>query len=118
MRKEDDFSRAKRPKDVPHLARLQAEAKGKTRITIMLDNFVSDVDNDDNQMIWTFTGEGELEVPAVLDVPRHDPHLVPTFARTPDRRRHRRSRRRRGCRGRRGRRTHRHHGRFDRYRTE
>ena len=40
MRKEHDFSRAKRAKDVPHLARLQAEAKGKTRITIMLDNFV------------------------------------------------------------------------------
>lgn len=40
MRKEYDFSRAKRAKDVPHLARLQAEAKGKTRITIMLDNFV------------------------------------------------------------------------------
>ena len=39
-RLEYDFSRAKRAKDVPHLARLQAEAKGKTRITIMLDNFV------------------------------------------------------------------------------
>ena len=40
MRKEYDFSKAKSAKDVPHLARLQAEAKGKTRITIMLDNFV------------------------------------------------------------------------------
>ena len=40
MRKEYDFSKAKRAKDVPHLAQLQAEAKGKTRITIMLDNFV------------------------------------------------------------------------------
>ena len=40
MRKEYDFSKARRAKDVPHLARLQAEAKGKTRITIMLDNFV------------------------------------------------------------------------------
>ena len=40
MRKEYDFSKAKRAKNVPHLARLQAEAKGKTRITIMLDNFV------------------------------------------------------------------------------
>jgi uncharacterized protein (DUF4415 family) len=38
MRKQYDFSKAKRAKDVPHLARLQAEAKGKTRITIMLDN--------------------------------------------------------------------------------
>jgi uncharacterized protein (DUF4415 family) len=40
MRKEYDFSKAKRAKDVPHLAKLQTEAKGKTRITIMLDNFV------------------------------------------------------------------------------
>jgi len=40
MRKEYDFSKAKRAKDVPHLARLHAEAKGKTRITIMLDNLV------------------------------------------------------------------------------
>jgi uncharacterized protein (DUF4415 family) len=42
MRKEYDFSKAKRAKDVPHLAKLQTEAKGKTRITIMLDNFVID----------------------------------------------------------------------------
>ena len=27
MRKQDDFSKAKRAKDIPHLARLQAEAK-------------------------------------------------------------------------------------------
>jgi hypothetical protein len=40
MRKQYDFSKAKRAKSVPHLARLQAEAKGKTRITIMLDNDV------------------------------------------------------------------------------
>jgi uncharacterized protein (DUF4415 family) len=38
MRKSYDFSKAKRAKSVPHLARLQAQAKGKTRITIMLDN--------------------------------------------------------------------------------
>lgn len=38
MRKEYDFSKAKRAKDVPHLSKLQSEAKGKTRITIMLDN--------------------------------------------------------------------------------
>ena len=42
MRKEYDFSNAKRAKDVPHLAKLQAEAKGKRRITIMLDNIVID----------------------------------------------------------------------------
>ncbi len=40
MRKEYDFSRARRAREVPHLARLQAEAKGKSRITIMLDNVV------------------------------------------------------------------------------
>lgn len=38
MRKQYDFSKSKRAKDVPHLAKLQAEAKGKSRITIMLDN--------------------------------------------------------------------------------
>lgn len=39
MRKEHDFSKAKKARDVPHLRKLQAEAaKGKTRITIMLDN--------------------------------------------------------------------------------
>ena len=40
MRKEYDFSKAKRAKDVPHLAKLQAEGTGKTRITIMIDNVV------------------------------------------------------------------------------
>ena len=40
MRDEYDFSKAKRAKDVPHLAKLQREAQGKTRITIMLDNDV------------------------------------------------------------------------------
>ena len=40
MRKEYDFSKAKRAKDIPHLAKLQAGARGKTRITIMLDNYV------------------------------------------------------------------------------
>lgn len=40
MRKEYDFSKAKRAGKVPHLARLQSAAKGKTRITIMLDNVV------------------------------------------------------------------------------
>lgn len=32
-----DFSKAKRAKEVPHLARLQAENEGKERITIRLD---------------------------------------------------------------------------------
>lgn len=42
MREEYDFSNAKRAKDVPHLAKLQAEGTGKTRITIMLDNDILD----------------------------------------------------------------------------
>jgi uncharacterized protein (DUF4415 family) len=40
MRKEYDFSRAKRAADVPHLAKLQAEMVGKTRITMRVDNTV------------------------------------------------------------------------------
>jgi uncharacterized protein (DUF4415 family) len=40
MRNEYDFSKAKRAKDVPHLAKLQREATGKTLITMMLDNDV------------------------------------------------------------------------------
>jgi uncharacterized protein (DUF4415 family) len=40
MRKDYDFSKARRARDIPHLAKLQDEAKGKTRITIMLDSFV------------------------------------------------------------------------------
>lgn len=32
-----DFSKAKRPKDVPQLARIQKENEGKERITIRLD---------------------------------------------------------------------------------
>lgn len=38
MLKDHDFSKAKRAKEVPHLARLQTQTRGKTRITIMLDN--------------------------------------------------------------------------------
>lgn len=40
MRKEYDFSHAKRAKDVPHLAQLQAEMTGKSRITMRVDNAV------------------------------------------------------------------------------
>jgi uncharacterized protein (DUF4415 family) len=41
MRKEYDFTGARRAKDVPHLAKLQAEAsRGKTRITILIDDDV------------------------------------------------------------------------------
>lgn len=38
MRNEYDFSDAKRAKDVAHLAQLQAEAKNKTVVTMLLDN--------------------------------------------------------------------------------
>lgn len=51
MRKEYDFSKAKRAKDVPHLARLQAQASSKTRITIMLDN----------DLLATFRAKAEAE---------------------------------------------------------
>lgn len=51
MRKQYDFSKAKRAKNVPHLARSQAEAKGKTRITIMLDN----------DLLMAFRAKAEVE---------------------------------------------------------
>jgi uncharacterized protein (DUF4415 family) len=51
MRKEYDLSKAKRARNVPHLDRLQTEAKGKTRITIMLDNDV----------LMTFRAKAESE---------------------------------------------------------
>jgi uncharacterized protein (DUF4415 family) len=51
MRRQYDFSKAKRARQVPHLARLQAEAKGKTRITIMLDN----------DLLMTFRARAEAE---------------------------------------------------------
>ena len=51
MRKQYDFSKAKRAKDVPHLAQLQTEAKGKTRITMMLDN----------DLLVTFRAKAEAE---------------------------------------------------------
>ena len=39
MRKEYDFSNAKRAKDVPHLAKLQAkQSQGKIRITTYVDD--------------------------------------------------------------------------------
>jgi uncharacterized protein (DUF4415 family) len=40
MRKEYNFTGAKRARDVPHLSRLQAEMAGKTRITMRVDNSV------------------------------------------------------------------------------
>ncbi len=42
MKAEHDFSKATRAKEVPALARLQAENKGKERITIRLDADVLD----------------------------------------------------------------------------
>ena len=40
MHKEYDFDTAQRAREIPHLARLQDETTGKSRITIMLDNLV------------------------------------------------------------------------------
>ncbi len=42
MRKEYDFSKAKRARDVPALARIQRENAGKERITIRLDADILD----------------------------------------------------------------------------
>ena len=44
--------------DIPN----QAIAEGGSFATISLDNFVSDVDNLDNEMTWTYTGNSELTV--------------------------------------------------------
>lgn len=38
MRKEYDFSKAKRAHEVPHLRQLHEEMQGKSRITIRVDN--------------------------------------------------------------------------------
>jgi uncharacterized protein (DUF4415 family) len=51
MPEDHDFSKAKRAQDVPHLARLQTQARGKTRITIMLDN----------DLLATFRARAEAE---------------------------------------------------------
>jgi uncharacterized protein (DUF4415 family) len=51
MPKDYDFSKAKRAWDVPQLAKLQSQAKGKTRITIMLDN----------DLLMTFRAKAEAE---------------------------------------------------------
>lgn len=40
MRKEYDFSKAKRARDVPHLSKLRRAQKNKIRISIMLDENV------------------------------------------------------------------------------
>ena len=47
--------------DIPN----QTIAEGATFTTITLDNFVSDVDNTDAEMTWTFTGNTELTVSIV-----------------------------------------------------
>lgn len=51
MCRQYDFSKARRARTVPHLSRLQSEAKGKTRITIMLDN----------DLLMTFRAQAESE---------------------------------------------------------
>ena len=46
MRKEYDLSNAKPIKEFPHYDKLQAALKGKSRITIMLDNMVIEAFKD------------------------------------------------------------------------
>ncbi len=54
MQPEYDFSKAKRAKNVPHLTKLRASMKGKTRITIMLDDDVIKTfrDRAEERGIW------------------------------------------------------------------
>ena len=44
--------------DIPN----QTIAEGATFTTISLDNYVDDPDNTDSEMIWTWSGNGELQV--------------------------------------------------------
>lgn len=44
----------------------QTIAEGASFATISLDNYVSDVDNPDSEMIWTFTGNTDLVV-SIID---------------------------------------------------
>ncbi len=50
--------------DAPVVADIpdQTVNEGQTFTTIALDNFVSDIDNLDNQITWTFAGNSELSV--------------------------------------------------------
>jgi VCBS repeat-containing protein len=50
--------------DIPN----QTIAEGATFATINLDNYVSDVDHSDNQMIWTYSGNTQLTVSIVSRV--------------------------------------------------
>ncbi len=43
----------------------QTITEGDSFATIILDDYVSDVDNTDEEMIWTYTGESELTVSIV-----------------------------------------------------
>ena len=44
--------------DIPH----QTIVEGASFATITLDNYVSDVDNLDNELVWTYTGNTQLAV--------------------------------------------------------
>ena len=50
--------------DIPN----QTVAEGSTFATIALDNYVSDVDNTDAQMTWTYSGNSQLTVSVVSRV--------------------------------------------------
>lgn len=91
MKSEFDFSKAKRAKDVPHLAKLQAAAsKGKTRISIMLDEEViagfraraeaagRGYQTEINQVLRTYLAEGgeHLTLEALRQVIREELHAV------------------------------------------
>ena len=46
----------------------QTIAEGSTFATISLDDFVTDVDNTDAEMIWTYSGNSQLTVSIVARV--------------------------------------------------
>ena len=84
MQNEYNFSKAKRAKDIPHLAKLQSEGLGKTRITIMLDNdvlsnFRSKAKNEGlgyqtliNQVLKNYTNSSSLNEETLRKVIREE----------------------------------------------
>ena len=62
----------------------QTIAEGSTFTTISLDNYVSDVDNTDSQMTWTYSGNSQLTVSivnrvATISIPNADWYGVETI---------------------------------------
>lgn len=94
MRDEYDFSNAKRARDVPHLARLQQTMRGKTRITIMLDDDVIEAfrqraeaagngyQTEINRVLREYLAGGPLTLEALRAVFREELEAVRALAAT------------------------------------